>query len=174
MDNLTLKPSQIKKNQDIKPSTLENTQDTYNDYTDIINNINREKKMDGKLLSSLIDDINQLPREDHLNIYVFLRSNGVESNFFSKSKKATHFDIDLISNRNKWKLYMHVNMLQESNNRSKTISKLTEQHNKNLQRLDSQLEREHSERHEQSVHQPATDTETAKLEKMLHFNNVEG
>lgn len=164
---LKTKASLIKKNPDIKAGVIEN-EENYNNYSDIISKINKSESMSVNMLDNLIQDINKLDREDHLKIYILLRSKGVTEKFFSRSKKATHFDIEKIPDDVKWVLYMNVQMLEENKSRNKIISDLTEEHQNKINTLDTKLKTPHS--HSNVGLEKRSESENEKFEKMLKLN----
>lgn len=160
------KPSTVKKNKDIKVDPQVSSLD-YDDHRDITLKMHSDAEMTHNELSSLISEINRLSVEDHLNIYILLRKQGIDKAFFSRSKKATHFDIAKLSNELKWRLQMYVKFTQENNSRNKQVQ-TADQHCKELiSQLNHRLE--HSQQIDIEDNLPQQ-SETDKYERMLRLN----
>lgn len=159
-----LKPSCVKKNKNIKVE-VENS-GSYNSHTDIAFNMYNECPVDQPKLEKLMNDINQLSPKEHLDIYVLLRASGISKEFFSCSKKATHFDIAKLPNELKWKLILHTEMTIENSKRSKIINTASSEHQLTLDKLNDSLAHPHTD-------DPLITgtSETARYEKMLQLNH---
>jgi len=159
-----LKTSTVKKSKHTKEACDEQGAE-YNPHNDIATKMYNDEKMDQKVLETLITDIHALESDDHLNIYSLLRR-GVEKNFFSHAKKSVHFDITKLPNELKWKLYIHVKMTKDNNDRQRLIKSANDDHAKTINNLDKSLSQK------QPVFKGIDDVkyETVKYEQMLKFN----
>lgn len=170
---MILRPTSIKKNPELKNDPKEESL-SYNNYMDVIQKINSDFQMDMDTVHKLIEDINKLDVEDHMKIYIFLRNNDVDRNFFSKNKRATHFDLLKLPNQVKWKLYKHVKMLTDNNQRSQLISSATAEYEAHINRLDQNITAKHQHRSDKIQLRPQpqleSESENARYEKMLRLN----
>ena len=165
MSTLSLKPSIIKKNPDLKVDTTENN-DNYKDYSYISS---RTTKLPEDLLNQLVKDIHSLSPDDHMEIYITLRKLLVPERFFSKGNKATHFDIRKLEPNIQWKLFAFVKMCMENKQRDKVISEAAENHKIQKQKLDDKLE---SNGIHISFNEDSERTESARYEQMLRLNRI--
>lgn len=109
------KPSACKINKD-NVATIDNT-DTY--YTVI-----KPTELNPKIINNLINKINKLDKEDHKKIYIFLRTNGLDSDIFSYNNTETYCDFYSIPLKLQKELFTFVELLIDDNNRNKYIETL--------------------------------------------------
>lgn len=165
----------VKKNRDIKADPQENHALEYDDHRDIACKMYADTEMTNRDLDLLITEINKLTAADHLNIYILLRKQGIDKSFFSRSKKATHFDIDKLPNELKWRLQMYVKFTQENNARNKKMETADQQFQTTMTRLNERLK---PTKQSGPGTGPESDnesglpqqTETDKYERMLQLN----
>lgn len=166
MSTLSLKPSIIKKNPDLKADTIEND-DNYTDYSYISS---RKTDLSEDVLNQLVKDIHSLSPDDHMQIYIALRKLQVPERIFSKGNKATHFDVRKLETNIQWKLYAFVKMCTENKQRDKVISEAAERHRLQRQKLDDKLESYGSNEPDISLNEDSDRTESARYEQMLRLN----
>lgn len=129
------------------------------------------RSMDIPTADELIRDINRLAKPDHMHIYAFLRNNGISANFFSRSATSVHFDFDQLPNALKWRLSIHLKMLNSAQHRKTVIEQSATQHQAIIQQLDHQLEEHGGVMSKEQLEQleserPCAVSERLKFQKM--------
>lgn len=94
-----------------------------------------DKQDDEKALSKdnvifLVNNIDKLDMNEHIEIYKLLRMHSISADFFSKTNKGVYFDFSKLSKDLQWKIYNMVYMSIENIARTKIYNICTEEHNK--------------------------------------------
>ena len=96
--------------------------------------INEKNEVDLSLSKDNIlyicNNLDKLDMKDHIEIYKLLRSNGIPSEFFSKTTKGLYFDFSKLSLEIQWKIYNVIVMGVDNIARNKIFDKCIEEHNK--------------------------------------------
>ena len=94
-----------------------------------------EKTADASRLSKdnilfICNNLEKLDIKDHIEIYILMRSEGVQSEFFSKTNKGVFFDFSKLTIDLQMKIHSIISMAIENGTRAKLYDTCTVEHNK--------------------------------------------
>jgi len=88
------------------------------------NTIKIPDEIDNKLVEKLLSNIDKLDINDHKNIYLLLRTNGINKDYFSHNSKGVYFDFFNLPAKLQKELYIYVELSIENKKRNEYIEKI--------------------------------------------------
>jgi hypothetical protein len=89
-----------------------------------------EERLTKENILFICNNIAQLDVQYHIELYILMRSEGISSEFFSKTNKGIFFDFSKLPNVLQWKIYSLISMSIESKERTKIYDIYANEHNK--------------------------------------------
>ena len=100
------------------------------DYCYSVEKAETSNRLSKENILFVCNNIEKLDAKDHIEIYILMRSEGIQSEFFSKTNKGVFFDFSKLPNEVQQKIFSIITMTIENNERTKLYDKYNIEHNK--------------------------------------------
>ena len=106
-------------------------------YTD--EKISKTEPLSFEYIQKLCNNIDSLNKDEHIQLYILMRENGVSADFFSTTNRGVYFDFLKLSCDLQWKIYNMIKMTIENIDRSKLIKTYSVEYENQIKKLDHDL-----------------------------------
>lgn len=129
---MKIKPAICKINKTQQTTVAIEGDNTYND-------LSTKNELTNKNIEQLCSTIETLSQDDQYKIYILMRTNGIDEEYFSKSNKGVYFEFYKLNKDLKQKIFKFVQLTIENNNRNKEIEQLSNLNDNNLKKFEESL-----------------------------------